>query len=105
MMMGAHAAFLASGAAYLLFDSIYAWGIGPMVGITLAFVSVGMGMKDYLKETMIGVTVMPAALWGFTYFALELDWRATAWPAYGMAVAAAIALYLAAVPPGAPSRS
>ncbi len=104
-MMAAHAVFLGSTAVYLLTGSMYTWGIGPPLGITLAFVSVGLGMKEYLKETMFAVTVMPCALWGFAYLTGELDWRATQWPAYAMAVAAVIAIYLAVAPPGARARA
>jgi hypothetical protein len=100
IMMAAHAVFLATVAIYLLTDSYYAWGIGMPAGITLAFVSVGFSLQqEYLKEALIGITLLPVALWCFAYLTGELDWRATSWPAYGCLFFAAWALFRAAVPP------
>ena len=104
LMMAAHAAFLASAAVYLFNGNLYVWGIGLPAGLTIAFVSVGFGMNDYLKETMIGITLMPALLWGFMYLMGELDWRGISWPAYVMGVAALYAAFRAAVPPGSAAK-
>jgi hypothetical protein len=101
LMMAAHAAFLGTTAVYLFTGSLYAWGIGMPLGITFAFISVGLSLEDYLKEAFIGITLLPVALWCFTYLAGELDWRATSWPAYLMAGAALIAAFFAVAPPGA----
>jgi len=101
LVMAANAVFLGTSAAYLLTGSLYTWGIGMPIGLTLAFVGVGLSMTDYLRETMFSITVLPTALWGFTYLLGELDWRAITWPAYIIGALAVLALYRAAVPPSA----
>jgi hypothetical protein len=97
----AGAVFLASGAAGLMMDetgSLYAIGVGFPIGITVAFVGVGIGLADYVRETMFSVLVLPPALWGFFYLMNELDFvKASTW-GYGMAALAIVCLLRAAVP-------
>jgi hypothetical protein len=91
VMLAAAAVFLASAGWYTISHNLYALGIGMPMGITLAFVSVGLGLGDgYMKETMFGITVLPAALWGFMYLSNEMVYRHLPWGGYVMVVLAAL---------------
>ena len=73
-------------------------GGGP-AGITLAFVSAGLGMSDYPKEILFSLLLGPPALWGFMYLLGEFTIGDTSW-GWGIGVLAVIALFKAAVPGG-----
>jgi len=77
LMLGAAAVFLLSFAAYAVASSLYAIAIGMPIGITLAFVSVGLGMDEYTKETLFACTVLPPVLWGAYIAYAHLEGAAT----------------------------
>jgi hypothetical protein len=100
LLLLAGACFLASAAALLVSGSLYAIGIGMPIGITIAFVAVGLGISDdYIRETLFAVCLLPPALWGFYYLMGELHTGSQA-GGWLMALVAAGMLGLAAFPGG-----
>ena len=74
-MLAAAAVYLGTAAVYLIWGSIFAFGIGFPLGITLSFLSVGFALGEYDKEAMLGVITLPPALWGFMYLVSEFKFR------------------------------
>lgn len=97
VLLCALATFMLSAAAYLLYGNMTIFGIGFPLGLTLSFVSVGLGMTDYTKQTVLSVLVLPPALWGFIYLTGEFKFRsANSW-GYGLALVGIAALAKAAM--------
>ncbi len=97
LVMLAAACFLGAAAWLLVAGNLYALGIGMPVGITLAFVGVGLGMTDYPKETMMSLLLLPPALFGFIYLMGEFSTGTRSW-GWGIGALAALALLKAAIP-------
>ena len=98
-MLLAAACFMGSAAWLLVGSNLYALGIGMPAGITLAFVSAGLGMSDYPKEILFSLLLGPPALWGFIYLMGEFSTGDTSW-GWGIGALAVVALFKAAVPGG-----
>lgn len=97
IVWAAAAVFLATAGWYTVSHNLYALGIGMPIGITLAFVGVGITMTDYTGEALFSITVLPCALWGLIYMTGEADHRAVTWIGYVFVVLAVIAAGKAAM--------
>ena len=88
-MLVAAAVYLLTAGIYLLYSNanagIWLFGIGFPAGITLSFVSVGFSLGDYDKEAMMGVLILPPALWGFVYLMGEF-WHRKASNGWGWGI-------------------
>ena len=100
LLLVAAACFLGAAAALLISGSIYAIGIGMPLGITVAFVGVGLGIGEYTRETLYTVALLPPLLWGFYYLMAELSHVSASGWGWPMAIIAALALGVAAFPGG-----
>lgn len=72
VILVAVAVFLASFAAYTITGSVYPIACGMPVGITIAFVAVGLGMGEYSEPAMFSILVLPPTLWGFFYLTVNV---------------------------------
>ena len=97
LLLTAAGLYLLSAAAYLLWTNLTVFGIGLPAAITLSFVGVGLGMHDYIKQTMLSVLLLPPALWGFMYLMGEFHYRSASNWGYGVALLGVIALGKAAM--------
>lgn len=79
ILLVATAVFLLTGASFVKWGSYVALGIGMPAGITLAFIGVGLGMRSYVRETLLGLVLLPPALWGFMFF-IPYASASSAWP-------------------------
>ncbi len=97
LLLVAAACYLFTAGAYLLWDNLVAFGLGMPAGITVSFVAVGLGTREYIKETMMTVICMTPVLWGFMYLLGELHYRGAKSWGWGIMLLGALALGRAAM--------
>lgn len=103
ILLVALALYMLSAAAYLLHGNMTLFGLGFPAALTLSFVSVGLGMTDYTKQTLLSVLVLPPLLWGFIYLTGEFKYRSANNWGYGLALIGILALGKALVGGGSPA--
>ena len=97
LLLVAAAIYLFTAGAYLVWDNLVALGLGMPAGITVSFVAVGLGSREYIKETLMTIICMTPTLWGFIYLMGELKYHDLGGWGWGILLLGVLALGKAAM--------